>query len=476
MTAGSARRRQGPTGRATGSFGIGKLASVLRRRLGTFVGVATGMMALTLLYAAAQVPLYRATAEVVTESEAAGAAVAEPQALRSRDLARNVATALRLDGDAEFLSPARTPMQRLIGAIGAGSTSAGSGPPIERAIDALIAGVSIESPDDTLSLLIGFTARSPEDAARIANEYARQFVRRQSTGGADLGSGARILSDAQPPETPITSSPLLSVAAGLLLALLAGLVAALLRERAFGGITTGDEIEGRTGLHNLGTVPLLVSVGGDASAPADAIVDAPRSGFAEALRSLRTAARIAGGEDAQVVAITSAARGAGTSTLAACLVRTVALAGESVVLIAPEGGAAFDLAGREQAPEPITGDASLDGLLIRDAASGACVIRGTAVDEALVRALRPHFAWIAIDAPAVTDGGDAAVARVADLVLVAVRWRSTPARAIRRLADRLAESGTPAFAVLTQVDMRRQVKFVHGDIANYYGRLSKYYS
>jgi hypothetical protein len=430
---------------------------MLRRRPGTFIGVAAVVMALALLHAFAQVPLYRAQAELVFASGEAG----DPQAILSRDLARNVATALRLDRDATFLQPVFT-VQRLLSAIGAGSAKAGSGLSIERTIDRLVERVSVERPDDTLSLLIGFTARDPEQAARIANEYARQFVRR-------VGSGARILSDARPPVSPITPSPLWTAAAGLLLALLAGAGAALLRERAFDGITTGDEIERRTGLHNLGTVPLLT--GGKASSPIDAIVDAPRSAFAEALRSLRTATRIAGGDGAQVVAVTSATSGAGTSTLAACLARTVALAGESVVLIAPECGAAFDRTG-EEAPEPVTGDADVDAALVRDAASGAHMLCGQAADAALIAALCPHFTWIVIDAPA----ADAAPVPPADLVLVAIGWRSTPARGTRRLGERLAESGRPAFAVLTQVDMRRQVKYVHGDIANYHGRLSKYYS
>lgn len=458
MAAAPARQRRGAGAAATRSFGLGKLPAMLRRRPGTFIGVTAVVMVLTLLYASAQVPLYRAQAELVSASGEAG----HPQTILSRDLARSVASALRLDRNATFLQPVFNPVQRL---FSAGSAKAGSGALIEQAIERLVERVSVERPGDTVSLLIGFTARDPEQAARIANEYARQFVRRP-------GSGARILSDAQPPVSPITPGPLRTAAAGLLLALLAGAAAAALRERAFDGITTGDEIERRTGLHNLGTVPLLTAAAGQAASPVDAIIDAPRSAFAEALRSLRTAARIAGGDWAQVVAVTSATNGAGTSTLATCLARTVALAGESVVLIAPEGGVAFDRTGKGAAPEVATGVSSFDEALTRDAASGAHMLCGRATDAALIAALRPHFAWIVIDAPA----ADATLLPLADLVLVAIRWRSTPAPATRRLGERAAESGKPVFAVLTQVDMRRQVKYVHGDIANYHGRLSKYYS
>jgi succinoglycan biosynthesis transport protein ExoP len=168
--------------------------------------------------------------------------------------------------------------------------------------------------------------------------------------------------------------------------------------------------------------------------------------------------------------LTSAAQGAGVSTLAACLARTIAMAGDKVLLIGGDPGLPIAQAGPTQ--EAISGQIDIDDALRRDDRTDLCILPWHLADNAdparVIDAVRGHFAWILIDAsggPGTVD--PAKLAAIADLILVA---------ATRLLADRLSGGRGIACAVLTQVDMRRQVKYVHGDVANYYGKLAKYYS
>jgi Mrp family chromosome partitioning ATPase/capsular polysaccharide biosynthesis protein len=473
--------------------GIRGIISILRRRIPSFLVTFVLVVCLGLAIVFLQVPIYRATAEIVPPDAAGGGARSAIQAIRSQAMARDVATALRLDRDPAFLSGAGTESlvdraRSLTGLDRRAPVQPGTREALTRATQRLLASVSVTSPADTVSLLIAGTAQTPDLAARIANEYARLYARQQLALTGAQGNGARILAEAEPPLSPVNPSPLPILLATIAAALILGLLAAILREKRFRGITSGGEVEARTGLHHLGTVPIVATVLKDATSPARAIVDSPRSGFAEAFRSLRTSIRIAGGEQAQLVAITSAHTGDGRSVVAACLARTIALSGDSVVLIdcTPGGGGATDIFSLEAGPtlaDVAAGRASLDAVLIRDGASGAYVAAlGDAPDpqglNTAIAALRARFSHILVDAPAVLhDGAAAATALPADLFVIVARWRATPDRAVRQAAAALAARGATVGGVtLSQVDMRRQVKYVHDDESNYYAKLSKYYS
>jgi Mrp family chromosome partitioning ATPase/capsular polysaccharide biosynthesis protein len=473
--------------------GIRGLASILRRRLPLFFATFALLVCLGAALAALQVPLYRASSEVVPSSAAAGAPDAAVRLIGSRALAEQVAVALKLDRDTAFLRSraggSLVDRIRDLAGMNPPAPPPGSAAALAWATDRLARSVSVTRPVDTVSLLIAVTARSPQLAARAANEYARQYARRQLADPTAPGAGARILAEAEPPLSPRTLSPVVILLAAAASGLVLGLIAAIIRERSFRGITSGGEIEARTGLHHLGTVPLVATVLKDTRSPVDAIVTAPRSGFAEAFRSLRTSIRIAGGDQVQVIAITSTQVGDGKSTVAACLARTVAIAGESVLLIdcSPTGRGAAALLGIDPGAgigEGSAGAATLVDALQRDEVSGASVLSiGSATPDrqrmaALVDELRQRFSYVVIDAPTVLRGDASAVAEIpADLFVIAAKWRATPDRAVRQAAAALSAAGTKVGGVtLTQVDMHRQVKYVHDDESNYYAKLSKYYS
>lgn len=475
--------------------GLRGLTSILRRRLPLFFTTAAAILALGIALAAVQVPLYQASSEIVPPGAGTDASDAAAQVIRSQAMARDVARALGLDRDAAFIQSSGDTLianvRDLAGINRVAPVPPGSAAALARAADRVGAAVSVSRPADTVSLMIGYTARSPQLAARAANQYAQQYARRQLADPAAQGGGVRILAEAEPPLSPITPSPIIIVLAAAAIGLLLGVLVAVLRERGYRGITSGGEIEARTGLHHLGTVPLVATMLKEARSPVDAIVASPRSGFAEAFRSLRTSIRIAGGQNAQVVAITSAQAGEGRSTVAACLARTIALSGDSVLLIdgGEDGAGASAILGIEPAPslaEVAAGETTLDTALVHDAESGAYVLRlGTAADEGASRRLEPfmgelrqRFSHILIDAPAALRSDMAALTDLpADLFILAAKWRTTPDRAVRKAATALQDgNASVGGVVLTQVDMNRQVKWVHDDESNYYAKLSKYYS
>nr|WP_295664533.1 Wzz/FepE/Etk N-terminal domain-containing protein [Polymorphobacter sp.] len=172
--------------------------AALRRRLGLMLVILATVVAVAALFVTRQPYVYSATAEIVlntrddqiapTSTQAgselpnADRADTEVEVLKSRALAESVAAALRLDTDPAF-NPATKPatglVSRLRAAVGLGSRPAGarSSADIQRAIvDALQANLKVTRSDQTFALDITYNAASATDAARIANEYAQQYI------------------------------------------------------------------------------------------------------------------------------------------------------------------------------------------------------------------------------------------------------------------------------------------------------------
>lgn len=468
------------------------IGRAIRRRLRLFLAVLAGALVIAGLGLLLLPPRYTAVAEVVLDTsggaigrapvDGESRAAAEMRIVGSREMAAAVAAALRLDGS-------------LLGQRG----SAGG---LDRQIvDRLERDLSVEQLPGTYSLAIGYTARDPRLAARIANEYAAQYSSGRLAGTAPAASPldrpyARIISRAEPPLSPSWPRPLPVLALALLAGLIGGAVAAVVAERSFAGVTSGGEIQARLGLPYLGSVPTLKSVLPEASSPLDAVVSAPMSGFAEAFRGVMMAIRHAGGRGTQVIAISSALPNEGKTTVAACLARSVALGGDAVVLIdcdarRRDSSAAFGLTDRRPGLiEVLRYEATLDEALVRDAESGAWILplTGPAAEisdllagpamVALIEDLRRRFKRILIDtAPILAISTTRAIATMADLLVMVVRWRVTADHAVLAALRLLpGEHVRIGGVVLAQVDVHRQVKIGHGDPTFYYKQYSKYYS
>jgi len=175
------------------------LTVTLRRRRMLFLAVLSTVLAFAALVTALQTPRYTAVAQVVlnaTEERVAPGQNAEPAApprqdladtevevIQSRELAQSVAAALRLEQDATFnplLNGRPSRLNRILHGIGLSSapvrTVASPDENRRAVVGQLLSGLRVTRVGLTFSLSIQMTATDPEDAQRIANEYARQYT------------------------------------------------------------------------------------------------------------------------------------------------------------------------------------------------------------------------------------------------------------------------------------------------------------
>ncbi|MEL6219777.1 MAG: exopolysaccharide transport family protein, partial [Pseudomonadota bacterium] len=170
------------------------------------------------------------------------------------------------------------------------------------------------------------------EASRLIYESFLSRLKETSVQEGIQQPDARLLSDAWVPKLP--SSP--NVPAVLGLAAIAGLFGAIswvvLRERMNATFRTADDLEARTGLAVLGTIPVAVLP----KRPQflDFLARRPGSSFAEATRNLRTSVMLANVDNpAQVVMISSGLPGEGKTTTAIALAHISRSLGKSVLIM-----------------------------------------------------------------------------------------------------------------------------------------------
>lgn len=304
---------------------------------------------------------------------------------------------------------------------------------------------------------------------------------------------ARVLTKAVLPGAPVSPKPLLNMVLALVIGVGLGLAAALGSEMLYSGLTTGDDIEQRLRVPYLGLIPTLSSIGKSKNTPLSAIINEPRSAFAEAFRGIRAALRNGPTGRPQVIAIASALPKEGKTTNSVCLARSYQNAGQSTVLVDCDlrrQGVSRLI--REQAARPgllevLRGAATLSEVLIKEG-SGLHVlpISGNSSDEAelltgepfdrLLNMLRERFEIVILDTAPLLPIADArVVVSKADAALLMVRWRKTPDNAVRSAMRMLTQDVHLVGAVLTMVDMKKQMKFGYGDGEFYYGSYKGYY-
>lgn len=344
--------------------------------------------------------------------------------------------------------------------------------------------------------LLGLQQRA--DAAKQIYEAYLNRAKQVAAEGSLQQADATVSSKAQIPTAPASPNMRLGAAIALLAALVAAAAAMLMAEFWDKHLRSRVDVERELGVPFAGVLPDFRSVKpkglrGPAAEPAEYLVSHPFSGFAEAFRNLRAFLMVsARGDDAKLIAITSAVPREGKSLTSFCLARTLALSGSRVVLVDCDlrQRGATKLTGRPDVGlvEVVQDKVPLSEALIHDPKSNCYVLpaAGKSVpydlfsnpetDEVL-RKLCDDFDYVILDAPPILGVADARIlAAKADRVVYLVQWNKTPLRAAQSAVDILQECGANvAGALLTKVNVKGQARYGYGDSSDYYGYFKNYY-
>ena len=298
---------------------------------------------------------------------------------------------------------------------------------------------------DTVVLAITVTDTDPDEAQRLGQAVAEEFVTYVSELEAVSDKEkapvkATIVDRATAPSGPVSPQPRRSFMLAAFLGLLLGAGAALLRETLDTSISSPEEL---TDAAN--GAPLLGSINFDKDAPARPLVTdlsshAPR---VEAFRVLRTNMQFINVDgNSKVFVITSAVPGEGKSTTICNLAITLAQSGEKVVLVEadlrrPKAADYLHLEGSVGVTTVLTGRIGMEGALqhgpegLQLIAAGSTppnpaeLLQSDAMKK-LIAKLREQFDIVLIDAPPLLPVTDAAIlAAEADGAILIVRHGKT---------------------------------------------------
>lgn len=170
------------------------------------------------------------------------------------------------------------------------------------------------------------------DTNRLVYDSLLQRLKEVAVTGGITSNNISIVDEATPALFPFSPQPQRLGAIGMGLGLLLGLGLAFLRENMDDSIKHPDEIESLYGLPLLGLIPLVRK--GKNDTVATLVHEEPRSAFAEAYRSMRTALQFSTHEGApRLLMVTSCGKSEGKTTSAVALAINFAQLGRKVLLI-----------------------------------------------------------------------------------------------------------------------------------------------
>jgi len=311
-----------------------------------------------------------------------------------------------------------------------------------------------------------------------------------------LEPGARVVSPASVPDQPSFPRPKLMVAAGFTGSLMLGTLLAFVRERLDTGLRNGQQIEAVLGVAHIGYVPRVKGIKRQ-SPLHHHVLKKPRSAYAEGVRSVHTTLYLSNVDDPpQVILVTSSLPGEGKTSLALSLGAAAASSGHKAVVVDLDlrrPSLAKTLHRRLSGPgliEYMTERATLDEIIhaepahpnldllpIHRFAANPTDMLGSERLRSLIGELRQRYKYVFLDtAPVLGISDTKLAARLADVVVFAVRWGKTNEDVAANGLEALFEShASVAGAVLTQVDLRRHARSRYGDAVQYYDKYKSYY-
>ncbi len=300
---------------------------------------------------------------------------------------------------------------------------------------------------------------------------------------------ARVLSYAAVPNRATYPDRLLFLSLGLALSFFLGIFIAFLLEKLDNKFRSANQLEKVCGYPCFALIPAIKKM--NQQQLIQYIVDKPSSTVAEAVRTLRTVINLRGrrnGQKPRVITITSSFPGEGKTTLSSWLGRLAAKSGDKVILIdgdmrRPNVHRAFGIGNDATLVDYLTGKNTLDEVVQKDEKTGLHIICAKSVPNSaldlvssdkmakLVEALKKEYDLVIMDSPACMAVSDARIlATYSDETIYAVAWDRTPREVVMGGVKQFADMGYNNLAfTLTNVDVKRHVRYGYGDTVYYYG-------
>jgi capsular exopolysaccharide synthesis family protein len=330
-------------------------------------------------------------------------------------------------------------------------------------------------------------------ARTVYDTFEKGWYRALVQDGVPSPKG-RVIQAATPTDWPAFPNVPILLAAIFVASVMVGVAVVFVFEARDKSFHTAEEIEDEVGLPVLG-MSLLAPAGlrrfiGRRTPVSQQMLAKPNSALSESVRFVRSAITFAhSDQQPKVVMVTSAVPGEGKTTFALMLARLSAQSGKRVLAI--EAETRRPSFGRDLSPLPkkglteyLTGRATFEEVLGMDRESGLHFIatreRGkfgndllsSAQMAALLERARQDYDFVVVDTPPSTVVADAfELGRLADSVVLVVKWACTPRHIVAQAARKLRAANIPLVGtVLTQVDTARYAAYGHGQLPYQYAK------
>lgn len=331
------------------------------------------------------------------------------------------------------------------------------------------------------SLLETFLSRYKETSAQEDQDAQRADARIISTAGVPLN-----------PSSPRKGIILVIAFVG---SLGLGTLLVFLSEILDKGFRSSDRLEELTGVPVFGLIPLLINKP-EGKAAACYVVQNPISHFSEAVRTIYTSMLLSHVDSPpSKILMTSAQPDEGKTTITLNLARMQAMAGRRVLIIdadlrRPGITKIVDLEGKPGLVELLMGETQIEGALYKDRESGAFIIPAGKANQnpptlfasermsRIIGALDQCFDVIFFDSPPVLAVSDACIlATKVDATVLVVRWADTSRKMVVAAVKQLERtSESLAGAVMSMVDLKKNIKYKYDDSFYYQKQFNKYYT
>ena len=344
--------------------------------------------------------------------------------------------------------------------------------------------------------------RQLERQAEASRALYENFLSRQQETNAqeDLqDADARVLSPAEPPVRAESQRRRIILMASTLMGLIIGTAIVFLLDRLNNTFRSPMQFEEMTGYNVLATIP----AGGNRLRRHDVVKilrEKPNGSMAESIRNLRTSILFSNlDKPPKVVMFTSSVPREGKSTTSTMMAMTSRQMGKSTIIVDCDlrlPALAKLLKVDDEQPGLLSvmeGTATVKDALFKDEESGlhflmakpnerpaqinAADILSSKKFHDLVRALSEQYDLVILDTPPTLVVTDARiVSRIADAVVYAVRWDSTPRGAVIEGLKELKSIDAPITGiVVTMVNENRASKYTYDGYSYYRGQYRGYY-